>query len=50
MDDQIQKANSKSKTVKKTVLKKKGVKKEKKEEPDTVQRFFNNYSENPHLQ
>ena len=50
MDDQIQKANSKSKTVKKTVLKKKGLKKEKKEEPDTVQRFFNNYSENPHLQ
>jgi len=36
--------------VKKNLTKKKVVKKEKKEEPDNIQRFFNNYSENPHLQ
>lgn len=37
MDNQIKKANtSKTKTVKKTVFKKKGIKKEKKEETDTI--------------
>lgn len=48
--DSKDKDTTKKPPAKKAVAKKKTVSKKKKEEVDSLQRFFNNYGENPHLQ